>query len=751
MNMTTHQDRPEVPFHSQERLLLHQLRLLEWMSKEDAKRIVDDGDEGGEKSPRSIALPDRWELTRGIEPYEWQRLCIDRWFENGGRGTVKVVTGGGKTFLALAIAERVQNTQDSELRLAIVVPTIVLMHQWYDALLEHGNIPQGAIGRLGDNHKDDFENGRRILIAVLASARTQLSRVVEKSRVGDRLMLVVDECHRTGAHENSRVFETPRRWSLGLSATPEREGDDADYDRSPVGRALGRIIYEFNLADALREGLVPKFTINHYGLPMNPAERMKYEALSRSITDSRQHLMSYRDSRPSGGDLFSWARSLAARNKGEVGAIAMRFVSDSTRRRKLLSRLDSRGDAVQRLIEDEFQVNENARVILFHESIEEVMRLYLRLHGLGLPVIAEHSELPSSIREAGLDLFRRGAARIIVSARSLIEGFNVPAVDVGIIVASSASVRQRIQSLGRVLRRHRGKDGEEKTSCIHVLYASNSSDEAIYGKISWEETTGVEQNRYWMWDIPDAPVERSGPPKTPLPTETQMPLDLLAPGAVYSGQYEGTEHSCDAQRNVRNGEGRYALDTRALAEAVIEAKGGPGKFKITPKQGYVLVRVPIEDRWETRFVMRMEKPLEYASSSSGPDSSRPDISPDEWAKGANPGDSYPFGDLPVAESGLRFKRKSGGIISKKVKRGEMYARGSRRASDREKGVDADSLVASIQSLQNHNRMVSSIEINGANHAVFREGGQFFFLYALKRGLEFPDDDHEKSDPETSEP
>ena len=746
-NMTAHKDRPEVPFHSEERLLLHQLRLLEWMTREESKRIVDDGEEGREISTRPTALPDRWELTKGVRPYEWQRRCIDRWFENGGSGTVKVVTGGGKTFLALAIAERVQNTQDSELRLAIVVPTIVLMHQWHDALLEHGNLPQRAIGRLGDSHKDDFEDGRRILITVLASARTQLPRVVEKSHVGDRLMLVVDECHRTGARENSQVFETPRKWSLGLSATPEREGEDADYDKSLVGQALGRIIYEFNLADALREGLVPKFTINHYGLPMNPAERMKYEALSRSITDSRSHLNIYRDSRSSGGDFFSWARSLAARNKGEAGAIAMRFVSDTTRRRGLLSRLASRGDAVQRLIEDEFGVNENARVILFHESIDEVMRLYLRLHGLGLPVIAEHSELPGSIREAGLDLFRRGAARIIVSARSLIEGFNVPAVDVGIIVASSSSVRQRIQSLGRVLRRHRGKDGEEKTSCIHVLYARNSSDEVIYEKNSWEETTGVEQNRYWIWNPPDEPMERSGPPKTPLPTETQMPLDLLVPGAVYPGQYEGTELSCDGQFNVRNGEGRYALHTKDLVEAIIEVKGGPGRFKITPKQGYVLVRIPVEDKWETRFVMQLDEPLEYAPSASSPDTDRPDISPDEWAENANPGDLYPFGDLPGVENALRFKRKSGGVISKKIKGGEMYARGSRRASDREKGADADRLVESVQNLQNRGRMIGSIEINNANHAVFREGGQFFFVCTLKRGLEFPDDDHEKSDRE----
>jgi superfamily II DNA or RNA helicase len=92
-----------------------------------------------------------------------------------------------------------------------------------------------------------------------------------------------------------------------------------------------------------------------------------------------------------------------------------------------------------RLIEQEFAANPHARVMLFHESIAEVMSLFAHLRQRGFAAIAEHSELPGSVRETGLDLFRRGIAQIIASARSLIEGVNVPAVDVGIIVASSSS------------------------------------------------------------------------------------------------------------------------------------------------------------------------------------------------------------------------------------------------------------------------------------------------------------------------
>jgi len=239
------------------------------------------------------------------------------------------------------------------------------------------------------------------------------------------------------------------------------------------------------------------------------------------------------------------------------------------------------------------------------------MDLFARLHQRGLQVIAEHSDLPTSIRETGLDHFRKGIARIIVSARSLIEGFNVPAVDVGIIVASSGSVRQRIQSLGRVLRRHRGPSGEEKTSCIHVLYAADSVEENIYTKLDWYEATGVDSNKFYVWDLETEPQRRDGPPRMPLPTDEQIVSDTLDPGSRYPGQYEGAELTCDSQRNITNADGQYAVDMAEVAEAILKVKGSGGKFRITPRRHFVLVRVSSEEQWETLYVTKLSKPLRF--------------------------------------------------------------------------------------------------------------------------------------------
>ena len=79
------------------------------------------------------------------------------------------------------------------------------------------------------SHSDELAGNRRVLIAVLASARKLLPAQVRSAGIGEHLLLVADECHRVGAPEMSAVLETPRAYSLGLSATPERDDDASDH------------------------------------------------------------------------------------------------------------------------------------------------------------------------------------------------------------------------------------------------------------------------------------------------------------------------------------------------------------------------------------------------------------------------------------------------------------------------------------------------------------------------------------------
>ena len=330
-------------FTAKERLLLHQLRLLDWMSAQvPPDREARTGISAGVAVLTNLADP--WDLTPGIQLSEWQVRCRDAWFANGRRGTVKVVTGAGKTILALGAVQALQNEQCSGLRVAVVVPTIVLMNQWYDQVTERSNLPPSAIGRLGGGFQNSFSDGCRFLIAVLDTAQSKLPEMVSKAEIGDKLLLIADECHRAGAPLMSRVLKTPRAFSLGLSATPEREdteeeSNSAQFAESLLGRELGDVVYELTLAQALEMGIIPPYTIKHYGLDLTPSERSTYERLSRSISDSRADLRNHAPAQATGGArFFAWVQRIAKGTSHGLSGAAARFLAETAERKGLAIR-----------------------------------------------------------------------------------------------------------------------------------------------------------------------------------------------------------------------------------------------------------------------------------------------------------------------------------------------------------------------------------------------------------------------------
>jgi superfamily II DNA or RNA helicase len=65
-------------------------------------------------------------------------------------------------------------------------------------------------------------------------------------------------------------------------------------------------------------------------------------------------------------------------------------------------------------------------------------------------------------------LFRRGIFNALVTCRALDEGVNVPETTIAVIASSTASIRQRIQRLGRVPRPAAGK----KMATVYTIYAT---------------------------------------------------------------------------------------------------------------------------------------------------------------------------------------------------------------------------------------------------------------------------------------
>ena len=80
---------------------------------------------------------------------EWQETAFPLWW-NRKRGIVKVVTGGGKTVFAIHCLKQYleENPNNSIL---IVVPSIALLDQWYEGLLQSYDANQLSLNGGGEH------------------------------------------------------------------------------------------------------------------------------------------------------------------------------------------------------------------------------------------------------------------------------------------------------------------------------------------------------------------------------------------------------------------------------------------------------------------------------------------------------------------------------------------------------------------------------------------------------------------------
>ncbi len=527
--------------------------------------------------------PEKWRLVSdSVVLHKWQSDCLEKWLVQG-KGTVKVATGGGKTIFALATAQVLQNRKEPDLRLAVIVPTIPLMRQWRDELKD-ANIPESSIGLMGGEEKVETSSDLRILICVINSAREHLPALIARLNWSSKLLLIFDECHRANATKARKIFNANPRYTLGLSATPEtdqgNEGASANeaYATSEVGRAIGPIIFDFSLKESLTADLLTPFEVWHIGLPLMDEEVVEYSRLSREISELHKDLqVAHRRSKSRQG-FIAWCQTQSSRNKDSN---ATQFIGMTSERKRLIYRAKSRNNLTLRILSLAMK-DKSRRAIVFHESIDEVNQLFSDSLKKKIPAVLEHSKLPRKLREENIDVFRRGIARTIISAKSLIEGFNVPSADLGIIAASSGSVRQRIQSLGRMLR----KKKTNETAIIFVLYIIDTVDGKIYQDADWESVIGAKRNRYFEWtpqtvggssdersdlyDILQEMREIDHPPRQYRPPCGEIKPDFLTIGCIYPAQTTGVSMKVDQAENLRLEDSTLVQIPKEKIEKIVE-------------------------------------------------------------------------------------------------------------------------------------------------------------------------------------
>jgi superfamily II DNA or RNA helicase len=354
-------------------------------------------------------------VRRAPRPYQTEALGA--WQAARHRGVVVLPTGAGKTQVAcMAIDDRRRST-------LVLAPTLDLVRQWYDVLRATFGIPVGVIG-----------GGDYAVEALTVS--TYDSAYLHMEHLGARFgLLVFDECHHLPGPAYAlaaRAAVAPFR--LGLTATPERaDGRHADFDE-----LCGPIIYRKDIVDLSGGYLAPYETVR-LSVELGPADRRAHDE-ARAVYRDFLARNGIRMSSPSG-----WSDFIIRAARSDDGRRAM---AAYRRQREIAFAAPAKLDYVGLLLDR----HRDDKVLLFTQDNATAYELSRRFL---IPVIThetrvrERSEILAGLADGGY-----GA---IVTSKVLNEGVDIPAANVAVVVSGSASVREHVQRLGRILRAQAGK------------------------------------------------------------------------------------------------------------------------------------------------------------------------------------------------------------------------------------------------------------------------------------------------------
>jgi superfamily II DNA or RNA helicase len=362
----------------------------------------------------TYALPfaPRLDLT----PRPYQREAVAAWLRAGGRGMIVLPTGAGKTVVAFDAMARLG------VRTLVVVPTIELLRQWRGEAVTRLGAPEDAVGMIGGGER---VSGPLTII-------TYDSAAMPRRRLDGFGLLVFDEAHHLPAQSYRAIAKKCRApWRLGLSATLER----ADGRHAELEELIGPLVYERHPEELAAQRHIASYRERRVYVDLTPEEELRYETL---MAEWRWYVATRRTQLGGGEGLFA--------------ALVRRSGFDPAARRALRAHHEARlvalnaGAKVER-IEELLHKHQRDKVIIFSEYTDMVDRVS---RALFLPAITYRT--PAAERRAILGGFRAGEFTKLVTGRVLNEGVDVPDANVAIVASGSASMREYVQRLGRVLR-----------------------------------------------------------------------------------------------------------------------------------------------------------------------------------------------------------------------------------------------------------------------------------------------------------
>lgn len=406
------------------------------------------------KSPQKLTP----QFVESIDGRPYQLCALESWENNNRTGLLKHATGSGKTFTALFALKR--HLKEKQIGL-IIVPDVLLQTQWKDQIKKI--IPEAKnenillAGGLGKKnfwlkHLKRFTSSReqgniKIVIAVAETASS--SEFISSLTQGNNLMLIADEVHSLGTEERSSIFDINCAAKIGLSATPERYGDQEGTKRifDYFGEILDPI---FSLADAIEHKRLVPYEYFPKLCFLDVEESEKYEELSRKIKQN-------------------FARNKNKKKKDFSHSDILIF-----ERARISKDANSKIDRAIKIIEKEYVKGQ--KWLVYCQDIIQLEKIFEGLNKININSSKYYSDLRKNKENDLSNTLKafESIGGILLSIKCLDQGVDIPSVSHALIIASDQNPRQFVQRRGRVLRLD-PENNKEKAFIYDLIVADPNS------------------------------------------------------------------------------------------------------------------------------------------------------------------------------------------------------------------------------------------------------------------------------------
>lgn len=389
-------------------------------------------------------------LPNDLDLRGYQQDAVNDWLRAGGRGVFAMATGTGKTVTALTAATQVaaHSARDNQpLLVLVVVPLIDLVEQWCKEAERFGFRPAICHGNLSKRQREHLKSvfsaarssqGRRAEIVIITAgslvprgediADSDHFAQRQLARHRGRILVIGDEMHSLGTQSRLDALPPDPTFTLGLSATPKRHGDDEG--TQALLSYFGDPVVSINIKQAIYQhgALVPYDYVPH-PIELTDSEAKRYRQISQRIAAAFAT-----------GDEQAAEAQIRART---------RLTQHAAGKRDRLHQLMADGlkDQTHQIIyvaegrdpETDFSQLEKTEKILREEFGMRVERYY--------------GETDRSRREILQERLASGDVQALLAMKCLDEGVDIPSARIGVITASTQNPRQFVQRRGRMLRR----------------------------------------------------------------------------------------------------------------------------------------------------------------------------------------------------------------------------------------------------------------------------------------------------------